>query len=275
MDWGHDDLMRDLRDSLLAPDIMVWANMQLGTSGSMRPDVFTMRKSYVRPRPLAYECKISRSDFLSDVTSGKWQSYLQVATGVYFAAPDKLIELSELPPRCGLIVRKQNVWRTIKRATLSPVTLPEDVYLKLLIDGIHREGRERYFRDFNTYRNEEKIRKLYGDKVATILRAFDQAEYDIARKRELAEKVLADAEKEVQECRERETRQVREILTEICSELGVDVNGDDLRYSVRRKVQQALLRLSESAEIKHLQDCLSTVRRALDESSPKMATVTG
>lgn len=70
MTWMHDALAQDLARHLKAPDTMVWCNLQLGPSGSPRPDVYRMSKSFVRPCPIAYECKISRENFRSDVTSG-------------------------------------------------------------------------------------------------------------------------------------------------------------------------------------------------------------
>ena len=66
-DWQHDQLAEDLAAHLKAPDRMVWLNMQLGPRGSPRPDVYTIYKSYVRPQPTAYEVKISREDFRSDI----------------------------------------------------------------------------------------------------------------------------------------------------------------------------------------------------------------
>lgn len=73
----HDELARSLADSLRTDSVMTWTDLQMGPSHSARPDVYTLNKSYVSPCPTTYECKISRSDFLSDVTSGKWQAYLK------------------------------------------------------------------------------------------------------------------------------------------------------------------------------------------------------
>jgi len=80
--WGHDALAEDLAQHLRSDKRMVWTDMQLGPSGSARPDVFTLDKVYSRPAPTAYECKISRADLRADTTSGKWQKYLQFAGAV-------------------------------------------------------------------------------------------------------------------------------------------------------------------------------------------------
>jgi hypothetical protein len=133
--WGHDALAEDLAGYLSSSEVMVWTDMQLGPSGSPRPDVYLLRKSYSKPLPMAFECKISRSDLRSDTTSGKWQSYLKFASGVVFAVPDGLATVADIPAGCGLIVRKAKEWRYARRPTLTRVTVPFDACMKLLIDG--------------------------------------------------------------------------------------------------------------------------------------------
>lgn len=118
---------------------MVWEDMQLGPAHSARPDVFTMRKSFTDPRPLVYEVKVSAADYRSDITTGKWQRYLEFSTGVIFAAPAGMIAKADLPRGCGLITRGDNGWHTVKAPTRQVCKLPERVLLKLLIDGIDRE----------------------------------------------------------------------------------------------------------------------------------------
>jgi len=49
--WLHDDLQADLAAWLKDKSRMVWQDVQLGPAGSMRPDVYTLRKSFVRPWP--------------------------------------------------------------------------------------------------------------------------------------------------------------------------------------------------------------------------------
>lgn len=55
-DWAHDDLAHDLASYLRGmTDRRVWVDMQLGPSGSPRPDVYTIPCSFTRFTPLAYE----------------------------------------------------------------------------------------------------------------------------------------------------------------------------------------------------------------------------
>ena len=156
--WQHNALASDLARHLSSEGRMVWLDMQLGPQGSPRPDVYRIDKSFVRPCPTAYECKISRSDFLSDVTTGKWRSYLNYAYSVIFAVPEGLVKPSELPDMCGLIVRKDSGWRIAKRATVNPHPIAEHALLKLLIDGVEREGPGR--------RRQLYVEQYAGDRFA-------------------------------------------------------------------------------------------------------------
>lgn len=166
--WKHDDLAADLAAHLRCKDRMVWLDMQLGPSGSPRPDVYTIQKSYSRPLPTAYECKISRSDLRSDTTSGKWQSYLKYAGSVTFAVPDGLATPADIPPQCGLIVRKKETWRLARKATIQPVALQMDAVMKLLIDGVSRvtASREPRSRSAELWTTNESVRKKFGEEVA-------------------------------------------------------------------------------------------------------------
>ena len=185
---SHDDLVADLAAHIRAnTGCLTWEDMQLGPAGSIRPDVFTIQKSYVHPNPRAFEVKVSRSDFLSDVTSGKWQSYLTVACGVYFAVPEGLVKRSEVPARAGLYVRGEKGWRGVKRATLEPVKLPTDTLLKLLIDGVDRLSRPPHVRLQNEWTVAARLRKDLGEKVAQILSDRGRAERHLVTLREDAE----------------------------------------------------------------------------------------
>lgn len=180
--WKHDELAADLAGYLSGPELMVWTDMQLGPSGSPRPDVYTLRRSYSKPHPMAYEVKISRSDLRSDTTSGKWQSYLKYAGGVVFAVPDGLCTVADIPDGCGLIVRKAEVWRYARRPTLQHVTLPMDACMKLLIDGVNRtfKGVQPAPRRAELWRENEAVRKKFGAAVAKAARDLVSAEQSVA-----------------------------------------------------------------------------------------------
>ena len=143
----HDQLASHLADHLCSlSDRMVWTDMQLGPVGSPRPDVYTLNKSFAHVRGLAYECKISRADFRSDVTSGKWQNYYLFACGVIFVAPSGLLKREDIPVGCGLMTYNvsDGRWATLKAPMLRE--MPEcgtDFWMKLLMDGVEREHRQK------------------------------------------------------------------------------------------------------------------------------------
>lgn len=177
--WSHDDLMRDLAEYLgRQSDRIIWTDMQLGSSGSPRPDVYTIPKSYANFKPLAYECKVSVADFRSDITKGKWQSYLKFASGVIFAVPRGLISKEEIPHGCGLIVRSENGWRIVKGPTLLPIkeNFPADCWIKLVIDGVDRSTRRIKMEEFIKRRVHDQIEKKYGQELAILLSQRDRIE---------------------------------------------------------------------------------------------------
>jgi len=169
MNWKHDDLARDLADRFRGVGRMVWEDMQIGPSGSARPDVYTIEKSYTRPNPTVYEVKVSVSDFRADVTRGKWQSYLAFAGAVYFAVPVGLVGKDDVPNGCGLIVRHDSGWRAVKKATMQHVEMPQHAMLKLLIDGVGRLPKYIGPRDISTWRAADKLGGLIGRDVAMLL----------------------------------------------------------------------------------------------------------
>lgn len=103
MSLSHDELANNLATHLMSVDRMVWEDIPVGKSGSVRPDVLTIQKSFASPNPISYEIKVSVSDFRSDVTSAKWKNYLDFSYGVIFAVPKGLIKKSDIPNGCGLM----------------------------------------------------------------------------------------------------------------------------------------------------------------------------
>lgn len=220
----HNELAADLAGHLRgAGDWLVWQDMQLGPVGSARPDVYVMSKSYSRMHARAYECKVSRADFLSDVTSGKYQRYLQFASCVVFAVPAGLISKSEVPAGCGLIERNASGWRHTRRPTLNPQPeLPAQAWMKLVLDGVNREGKQARGRYFVDWMAQEKLAKKFGKEVAELVRNLQalprRAEYErdlyereIEACRERAEKEKAGMQERVESMRREMGRDLQEL----------------------------------------------------------------
>lgn len=172
---------RDLSSYLIRNgDKVVWEDMQLGPSGSPRPDVYCVNKSFTKFCPVSYEVKVHYSDFRGDVTSGKWQSYLKFSQAVIFAAPKGLINKDELPSNCGLILRSETGWRVAKRPVLNHVNIPATVYQKLIIDGVERFtdiNKPKYFNEWvELDRRKKYIGERFGKVISDIVYDIETAE---------------------------------------------------------------------------------------------------
>jgi hypothetical protein len=271
--WRHDDLQHDLADHLRgAGDRIIWENMQLGPSGSPRPDVFSMPKSYSKFCPLAYEIKISTADFRRDVTSGKWQSYLKFASGVIFAVPAGLVTKEDIPKGCGLIVRHENVWRAAKAPTLHHIeSLPHDAWMKLMIDGLHRASYVPEARSLNKYAVEAKIRKQYGDEIAVALSNMNRAVASL----QYAEQKAKTTAQEIEEIRKaalesarRESLMIDNARRELCVALGIPPDAD--HYTITARCKKLARQLNESEEIVRLRRLFDRMRDAIVESGEQV-----
>lgn len=262
--------MRDLAGHLRQPDRLVWMDLQMGPHGSPRPDVFTLQKSYVRPIPSAYECKVSVSDFRSDVTSGKWQSYLTLASAVTFCVPKGLVTKEDIPVGCGLMTRSDDSWATIRKATRQAVALSTEHLLKLLIDGFSNELgavelRERGYREAKAH---NKLCKKFGDEVALVVRDLQSAKRMIDHYQERGRQKIESAEKEAESIRStarEDGNEVRELLglALTASRWDVDRAIRDLR-SLKRGDDQETERLL--AALRSIRTTCESTLRSLQES---------
>jgi len=256
----HDELARSLAAHLRSPARMVWEDLQLGQSGSARPDVYTIEKSFVRPRPMAYEVKVARPDFLADVTAGKWLKYLEYAQGVVFAGEAGLLHLAEIPAGCGLIVRYESgCWKTRRRAILQACRVPESAWLKLLIDGVDRiRSSEWRARAFSEYSTAEKLRRRYGDEVADVLNDLDRARLSAKSIERQSEALLEHARLSAQRCEQGAEDRVRVLFDGIRTAL--DLPQGCSEWDIGVAVRRARRALSESAAVQDLRRELESIR---------------
>ena len=274
--WDHNALQRDLADHFRQKcDLMVWEDMPLAAVPAPRPDVFTIKKSFSHFLPLVYEVKVSRSDFLSDVTSGKWQKYLPFAGAVVFAVPKGLISKAELPAGTGLIVRSESGWRMQKRPTLNPIdSLPKNTWMKLLIDGIDRQLDD-YRREVITptkmpsvWEVSNALRKKMGDRVADFVREALLGEENMRA-------VLAEHRKQLKSIKDKSHHRINFHISELkmaesrldseqkqlARSLGLkeDATLSDLSFAIREE----RLRLDKDAQIKQMKRALESAQKSL------------
>lgn len=260
--FGHDELASDLANHLRNERRMTWCDIQLGPSGSVRPDVFAVNRSYSNPCPVSYECKVSISDFRSDVTSGKWQNYLSFSSGVYFACESGLIGKADVPPHCGLIVRHDNTWRAAKKAVLNPVVVPEEVWLKLLIDGIEREGPKYRARCWSESMALDGVSKKFGALVAKAIRDRLAVEFETEQSNRHAKRIIENAHEESKRIRGEAADAVGPMRAEICDVLGIPATTSP------HGLKTAMVRLRDEQKnhpaVKALRDFTNDVQKSLN-----------
>lgn len=278
MGWKHDDLAADLAAHLRSDSAkMVWTDMQMGPSGSSRPDVYVMEKRYSVFAPKSYEIKVSLSDFRSDVTSGKWQSYLEYSAAVIFAVPAGLISKNEIPDGCGLIVRHENVWRMAKKPTLQKIdTLPHKVWMKLLIDGAAREAERKFRKEyFSHYQVQSKIKSDYGRELATLLSDVESAKELLNQRIQGYEDAMQRAkdwhERDLNRLKERlesDITRVDDGMSELKELLGLEPECRLSQVSI--KIHEVIRALDKDSEVSRLRRKLEQVERAVQGIKPDL-----
>lgn len=275
----HDELAEDLAAHLRgAGDVMTWCDMQMGPSGSQRPDVYAIPKTYSAFRPISYEVKVSTADFRGDVTAGKWMGYLKYSAGVVFACEHGLLTKDMIPKAAGLIIRgPSGQWRSAKRPTLTPCeTLPRDAWMKLLIDGIDRTHRGFRQRAFNDYKSQQKIRTKLGDDVAKVIEEMRHSESMIGYYQQQTEEARAKSRDEETKQRDRLKmaldRYRREYAPEIVQiEAAVGCKVDS--YMFRSNLKELLGSLSTDARVAAASAHLKEAQRAVEKAAAGLSRI--
>lgn len=97
-----------------------------------RMDAWVMPRSWAHPSIIAYEIKVSRSDFLAD---DKWPTYLKYCNEFYFVCAPNVCQTAEISDDAGLIVTSKNGARLFrkKKAPYREVDIPEDLFRYVLM----------------------------------------------------------------------------------------------------------------------------------------------
>lgn len=172
-----DDLCEHLNVS--RDNLICYTEMALG-DGIM--DVWALKSSWGDRDVRCYEVKVSRSDYWSDVNSGKYMKYLPYCRRFYFATPSKLVKKAEVPEGCGLITRNENGWRVVKPPTPhEPSGLTQEVLLWLVREIHYREAkspeRARRIRDLAEQGQRDRVYVHgLGREISTKLSAYESGQ---------------------------------------------------------------------------------------------------
>lgn len=275
-EWTHDALADDLAGHVGYSNRLTYTDMQLGPSGSPRPDVYCLPTTYSRFCPVAYECKVSVADFRADVTHGKWQTYLPFASAVIFATPAGLIGKQDIPAGCGLMARGPNGWRTVKAPTLRPVeNLPLQLWQKLLFDGIERAERFRRCepRKADDWRMRDRLAKELGADVAAVFtnrEAIAKAAGEIATALGMDTDGAAFDRSNVWRVRDLAyyAKQTAVVWQKIASLLGMESRWPGFRDI--REAEARLSRLDASMAAERALEALDHIQRSIDSARTKL-----
>lgn len=238
MSIEHDELAEDLAAAI---GLMPFMNVPLGSvylsnwgEAPARADVVGIKPSYNRFCLSVYEVKVSRADFLSDIRSEKWKSYLPHCNRFYFAMPQGIATREEIPDPAGLYVKGPKGWSAIKGAQKIDVEIPTETLKALIFSKTRLPARMRRRAEINqnlqvsAYRETRERRKLLGKKIDDALRNY---EYYELRRNDLEYKLknIEELLKEFAEVVGSEYPwiwQIRERIKLIREETGL-VKGDD------------------------------------------------
>lgn len=240
LNYQHDELANLLARHLCNENRMVWEDIPAGKSGSIRPDVYTIQKSFSNPSPISYEIKVSVSDFRSDVTKGKWKGYLDFSDGVVFAVPKGLITKNDIPNGCGLIIFNGTNWTTVKKPTLHKSNINSELLMKLLIAGNERQTnkQELRVRHLNSYKKENELNKKFGD--------------DFTAKVNFAKRYPVLIEKQ------------KELIRRLSFILGVELDEHYPEWNLRKRVEELERKSDEKLMKSKIAEELKQITRTVD-----------
>lgn len=231
---SHNQLAEDLARHLAGYSVpmAIWTDMQLGPSGSARPDVYAIEKTYTALRARVFEVKVSRADFLSDVTSGKYLRYAKFAGCITFATPAGLVGKDEIPKGCGLITRSADgMWRYQRKPVIQPTPdLPRDAWLKLVIDGCAREREAARVTKTNPkahmeWAHQRRARAKAGEELGLALANRGQALAKLKEEIEGAQNLRIRHQEERLAAARKDEAQLEEVRAKACAALSLP-DGD-------------------------------------------------
>lgn len=166
---------------------IAWTEIPLGSvmnnPSVPRADVLTLERSYAHPNPRIYEVKLTRSDFLGEMNSGKHEKYFPFCVQFYFACPSGLIGVEEVPDPAGLIIRgPKGGWKSMKPAKRLPhPEMESEMLFALILRGYEDRLHDWSAQDRSALARLEEAQKSQADREFKL-------ESDTAEAKRLVEK---------------------------------------------------------------------------------------
>lgn len=161
-----------------------------------RMDAWVMRKSWVHMSCMAYEVKVSRSDFLQD---SKWHNYMDYCNEFSFVCPFQMIDPRELPDNVGLFWASKNGSRLFckRKPAYRELVIPQTVFMYILMSRV-TVNKTTYVpkskKEFwEKWLEEKKIDSGFGYNVSRTLAATIKKEIEDVRNENERLKKLTDS----------------------------------------------------------------------------------
>lgn len=152
--------------------------------GMLQFDGLAIYKSWAHPKIVAYEIKVSRSDFLRD---NKYTLYMPYVHEMYFVVPKGLVDRSELPVEIGLMYYNPENESLITRqkATHRKIEICSDMLLYIIMNRLDSErlpftsNKGEYFR---MWLDGKLSNRDLGYRVSSkMLRELEEKDRELAR----------------------------------------------------------------------------------------------
>lgn len=231
---------------------VVITELTLGPSWSAREhpgiaDVYVRSVSWTKPRVRICEVKATRSDYNSDVKSGKYLKYVRHCHQLFFASEQGLITAGELPDRVGLLeFNPDKGWAVKRRALVNPCDPDPKVTLAALFN--------RHERLHPVEARAARMAKLSADlktEGARLHRAM-LGKYGLE---------LTRMEIELQS-KDLEMKRAKKTLREVSRLLGIDENAN--YYQVTDALREVLDHLGQSGTADRHNQRLRSILTSLD-----------
>jgi hypothetical protein len=139
-----------------------------------RLDAWAMKRSWSKPLTTGYEIKVNRSDFMRDE---KIAGYRDMCNCLYLVAPAGIVDPTEIPEYCGLLVPASTGSRLFikKKAPFRDIEDPAELYKYILMSRA-RIDRLRYYvhgdrrRFWRQWLRTREIDKDFGHQVGGAIR---------------------------------------------------------------------------------------------------------
>ncbi len=174
------------------------------------------------------------------------------------------------------MVRDENGWHTLKAPKLELVKIPENAYMKLLIDGAERAQISGIKKLKDEYKINMEAQKRFGGLVAEILADHQKVVERIAKENQRLDYLKMQAETQAKNITDKAEGQAREIL-QLKMELAdcLSIPPDSSMYLIRRAVADFRKSLGESESLQSAIRSLEHSKSNIEYSLGHLKQLTG